>query len=252
MIIGLGLYRFQFRWIPVVVALIAFIILARLGFWQLERGEQKIQRLDQIAKYQEFDVVTFDKLLSVIETYEPTGITTKIDGVFASPTSWLLDNKVVNGQPGYDVLLALTPTGYEQSVLVNMGWLKGDYANRDNLPVINIPQGKVSITAFVKAKDLASFALSDQSVNKQQWPLRTQQIHLDTLEQQSGLAFYPFMVYVQQADDFGFTQHYQPVVMPPEKHRAYALQWFLLAIAVLVVFIFASRINTLENKDERT
>ncbi|MFT5161976.1 MAG: surfeit locus 1 family protein [Alteromonadaceae bacterium] len=251
MIIEVGLYRFQFKWIPVVITLVSFAILARLGFWQLERGQQKTDRLEQIASYRQFDQIDFASLLKIIEKLEPTGINVKLNGQFSTPYRWLLDNKVVKGQPGYDILLALQPDGGEKSLLVNMGWVKGDYANRSELPKITIPSGTVTFNAFVKAKDLASFALSTQSSNHQQWPLRTQQIDIKTLEQQSGLSFYPFIVIAQASEDFGFTHHYQPVVMQPQKHQAYAMQWFLLALAVLIVFIFASRVNPQENPNER-
>ena len=241
----LGLYRFQFRWIPVIVTLLAFCILARLGYWQLQRSDEKIARLAQIERYAQLDQLSLTGLLEIRQQYEPTGINVKVSGRFNKPYSWLLDNKVVNGQPGYDVLLAFEPddnSASKQSLLVNMGWLKGDYANRKVLPEFTIPQGKVSFSAFVKAKDLASFALSDQSSNLQQWPLRTQQINLKTLEQQSGLSFYPFVLIADKNADFGFTHHYEPVVMAPEKHQAYAVTWFLLAISVLTIFILASRI----------
>lgn len=229
-----------------LVTLLVFTILARLGFWQLERGQQKQQRLEQIAHYQKLDLVTFTDLLKIRQQYEPTGINVTLSGQFVHPYSWLLDNKVVNGQAGYDVLLALTPDGPEadkHALLVNMGWIKGDYANRSTLPKFTIPQQKVSLSGFVKAKDLVAFSLSSQSDNQQLWPLRTQQIDIKMIEQQSGLSFYPFIVIAQQSADFGFTHHYQPVVMPPEKHQAYSLQWFLLAIAVLIVFVFASRVK---------
>jgi cytochrome oxidase assembly protein ShyY1 len=231
---------------------VAFAILAKLGLWQIQRGEEKQQRLSQIAQYQKLDVLTLTSLLQLSDDYEPTGVTVKIDGTFANPASWLLDNKVVKGQTGYDILLALQVVGQPKAVLVNMGWLKSDYAKRDVLPQFVIPAKQVSITGFVKAKDLASFALSDESANKQQWPLRIQQINLDKMAEQSGLSFYPFVVYAQQDNDFGFTHHYQPVVMPPEKHRAYALTWFLLALAVVIIFIFASRETISENNNERS
>jgi surfeit locus 1 family protein len=247
MIISMGLYRFQFRWIPVVVTLISFAILLKLAFWQLDRGEQKQQRLTQIAHYQQFEHMSFANLLKVREDYEPTGITIKTQGVFATPATWLLDNKVVKGQVGYDVLLAFKPNVDDKWLLVNMGWLKGDYANRSILPEVIVPTGNVTLEAYVKAKDLSAFALSEVSANSQQWPQRIQQINFDTLEKQSKLTFYPFMLYAEQSEEFGFTHHYEPVVMPPEKHQAYAVQWFLLALAVLIVFIFASRVKTQED-----
>lgn len=248
MTVNIGLYRFKFRWIPVVITLIAFILLTRLGSWQLSRAVEKEQRLEQIAQYQALDVVSLADVLQISQTYDPTGVTVALNGSFANPQSWLLDNKVVKGQTGYDVLLALKTPNQQHAVLVNMGWIKADYAKRDVLPSFTIPTDQVSITGFVKAKDLASFALSNESVNHQAWPQRIQQIDLDRLEQQSSLSFHPFVVYAQQAENFGFVHHYQPVVMPPEKHRAYALQWFLLSIAVLVIFVFASRETQLEKE----
>ena len=246
MIINIGLYSFRFRWIAVVVTLLVFIILARLGFWQLSRAEYKEERLAQIEQYQQLNVLDLASVLTLSEQHDPTGITIEVEGAFATPTSWLLDNKVVKGRTGYDVLLALQVAGSQKAVLVNMGWVGANYAYRDQLPQFTIPDGTVAITGFVKAKDLTAFALSNESVNDQLWPQRTQQIELEKFEQQSGLEIHPFVVYAQQQNDFGFTHHYQPVVMPPQKHRAYAMQWFLLALAVLVIFIFASRVSTSE------
>jgi cytochrome oxidase assembly protein ShyY1 len=37
-----------------------------------------------------------------------------------------------------------------------------------------------------------------------------------------------------------FLIHYRPVILPPERHKAYALQWFLLAVAVMVIALLAS------------
>lgn len=254
MIINIGLYSFRFRWIAVVVTLLVFIILARLGYWQISRAEYKEERLAQIEQYQELNVLDLANVLTLSEQHDPTGITVKVDGIFANPASWLLDNKVVKGKTGYDVLLALQVTGEQTSeqkveqkaVLVNMGWVGANYAYRDQLPQFTIPSGEIAITGFVKAKDLTAFALSNESINEQPWPQRIQQIELEKFEQQSGLTFHPFVVYAQQPNDYGFTHHYQPVVMPPQKHRAYAMQWFLLALAVLVIFIFASRVSTSE------
>ena len=67
MIIEVGLYRFQLRTIPVLVTLVAFVILARLGMWQLERGWFKEQRLQQIADFKQVDKITFASLLKIIE-----------------------------------------------------------------------------------------------------------------------------------------------------------------------------------------
>lgn len=244
MAVAIRLYRFQFKLIPILLTLVVIAVCAKLGFWQLQRGEDKQNRLLQIEKYQQLDKITFAKLLELQKLHDPTGIIVQFQGEFLAPYRWLLDNRVVKGQTGYDVLLAMHMAGFEQAVLVNMGWIKADYATRDILPQFDIPSGTVTIEAYVKAKDIASFVLSEQSSNQQQWPQRIQQVNFDAIESQTKVDFFDFVLYAQQQPDYGFVHHYQPVVMPPEKHQAYALQWFLLALAALVIFIFAS----IENK----
>ena len=49
-------------------------------------------------------------------------------------------------------------------------------------------------------------------------------------------------------DNSTFIRNWQPVVMPPEKHMAYAVQWFLLGVAALVIFIIAQRNKLKRNK----
>jgi len=35
----------------------------------------------------------------------------------------------------------------------------------------------------------------------------------------------------------GFVRQWTPDVMPPERHEAYALQWFTFALVAIVIFI---------------
>lgn len=248
----IGLYRFQFRTIAVVVALIAIALCSHLGFWQLSRAEHKEQRLAQIADYQQYDKLALKDLLKISEEHDPTGITIELQGMFLKDFSWLLDNRTVKGQPGYDALLAFRPQNQGAAVIINMGWLKGNYAKRDELPAFSIPQGPIKIKGFVRGGKLTQFVLSEQTEGEQ-WPKRVPQVDLELFAKQSHLELLPFVIYAEPGD-YGFVHHYQPVVMGPEKHRAYALQWFLLALAALVIFIFASKeqkIRHQENKDDR-
>lgn len=246
MVIKLGLYSFRFRWTAIFITLIVFIILINLASWQSSRADFKQQRLEQISEYQQFGVMDITQLLQLNDRQDPTGVKVELTGTFSQPHSWLLDNKVVKGKTGYDVLLALRLFGHNKAILINMGWIAADYAYRDQLPAFEIPTGEITVIGIVKAGDLDAFTLSNQSINKQLWPQRIQQIELDKFEKDSGMNLYPFVIYAEQRNDWQFVHHYQPVVMPPEKHRAYALQWYLLALAVILIFIFASRVNTSE------
>ena len=56
------------------------------------------------------------------------------------------------------------------------------------------------------------------------------------------------MVLLNAQNNSTFIRNWQPVVMAPEKHMAYAVQWFLLAFAAIGVFIIAQRNKLKRNK----
>ena len=55
-----------------------------------------------------------------------------------------------------------------------------------------------------------------------------------------------FIGYRQGIADEIAAPHYQAVVMSPEKHQAYAVQWLLIAIACLVIAVFAFKKKELQ------
>jgi cytochrome oxidase assembly protein ShyY1 len=80
------------------------------------------------------------------------------------------------------------------------------------------------------AQDFSSF----------QWPLRVQQIELDKFSVLLDKPLLPFVLYVNETELIGYKKDWQAIVMPPEKHRGYAFQWFSLAIAWLVLMCWAA------------
>ena len=87
--------------------------------------------------------------------------------------------------------------------------------------------------------DVSGLMLLGQNVEDTgKWPMRIQQVDYTELSVLSDLTLYPALVY--QLSGSLYTPHYKAVVLPPQKHRGYALQWFLLAVAVLGVALAAS------------
>ena len=83
----------------------------------------------------------------------------------------------------------------------------------------------------MKSVDFSNVVLKQTS--ELGWPRRIQS--LQELDLSQGI------IYAQDQSIEGLVQIYKPVVMPPEKHQAYAMQWFLLAFACVSIFVFASR-----------
>jgi surfeit locus 1 family protein len=72
--------------------------------------------------------------------------------------------------------------------------------------------------------------LLGQNIEAGPYPNRLQAIRVDSLNRISGLSLVDAVFYQQTSP---FIYHYQQHVMPPEKHRAYAVQWLGLALVTL-------------------
>ena len=80
-----------------------------------------------------------------------------------------------------------------------------------------------------------------------QWPKVLQQTDLKVIQQHYDQEVLPFVVLLNSQETSAFVRDWQAVVMAPEKHLAYAVQWFLLGFAALAVFVIAQRIKLKRN-----
>lgn len=223
----------------VCLVVIVVLVCVRLGFWQLQRAEQKQQQLSAIENIQQHGVMSWAELQQLPKEWNKTGVLVSLSGHLDTDNYWLLDNQIYNGQVGYDLLALLKLADESRLLLVNLGWIKAG-RSRDILPRVTIPSGKFTLTAQIKEDNLSGFTLANRNTQSDLIK-RIQIIDLQVLSSQSGLPLVNYMAYRQgQADEIA-APHYEAVVMSPEKHYAYSVQWFLIAIACVVVAIFASK-----------
>ena len=225
-----------------LITLTAFAILFNLSWWQLSRASEKTEQLQRLAQLQQNGALAPQQLAALSNT-DVDGAPVQGNARWLSPFIWLLDNQIVDGKVGYDVIIPVQADGLSQPLLVNLGWVAAA-GQRDVLPTpVITPQ--FQLDALLRTKTDGLMLLGQNVENLQQWPMRIQQADVVALSEISGLSLYPALLYQQKSD---FVPHYQPVVLPPEKHRGYALQWFLLAIAVLGVALAASHQGKLKNE----
>lgn len=225
------------RWPWLLVNLFALMLLLGLSYWQWQRAEEKTKTLNRIAESQQQVVTNIAGLLTK-QPVERDGLKMDFNARWISPIVWLIDNRVVNGRIGYDVVIAVTdvePTNNSTPLLVNLGWVAAPN-DRSSLPLITIPE-QLRIQGIFRTQT-KGILLGDNIENKDAWPMRIQQVDTAQLEEFLTQSLVEGVLY-QEADS-PFQIHYRPVVLPPERHKAYAVQWFLLAIALVVVGVIAS------------
>jgi surfeit locus 1 family protein len=217
-----------------IFTLLVFSGLVKLGLWQSDRALQKEQRIETITQLSQTQALSLSQVLS--EKNEINDLPITMFGEFDNNTIFLLDNQTNKGQLGYRVYQVFNSG--DQAVLVNLGWVVGSI-NRQEIPDVQAIIGRYQLSGHVR-KIEQGIMLMEQVLVKDEWPLRVQQIELDKFSTLISRQLLPFVVYLDKTESLGYEKNWQPIVMPPEKHRAYAFQWFSLAIAWLLLMIWAS------------
>lgn len=237
------------RWPWVLVNFLAVSLLLGLSFWQWQRAMEKTQTLARIENWQQQGAVNIARL-STLNATGRDGLQVDFNGRWLAPMVWLVDNQMVSGRIGYDVLVAVedvsAPDSSENSsqdslqeksaaLLVNLGWVAAPL-QREFLPNIDIPQ-ELRVQGIFRT-DIKGVLLGTNIENRGAWPMRIQQVDVESLSVYFKQPLVTGLVY--QEKNSPFQLHYRPVILPPERHKAYAVQWFLLAVAVLVIALAAS------------
>lgn len=226
-----------------IFTLLVFSGLVKLGFWQSDRALQKEQRIKTISELSQTQALSLEQVL--LETNEINDLPITMTGEFDNEKIFLLDNQTNKGQLGYRVYQVFNSK--DNAVLINLGWVLGSI-NRQELPNVQAITGKYQLSGHVR-KIEQGIVLMEQILVKNAWPLRVQQIELDKFSTLISRQLLPFVVYLDKTESVGYEKNWQPIVMPPEKHRAYAFQWFSLALAWLLLMIWAS-IKFSKNSEE--
>lgn len=237
------------NWFWLLITLLVFFALVKLGLWQLSRADEKTQRLIRINTLQQAQAFTLPEIENIrlqqkyINTVNDLPVI--IDGEFDENVMLLLDNQMHNGKFGYRVLQLLKTSEY--ALLVNLGWHVAD-RTRQTQPDIKILQGDVKLHGHVRIIE-KGIVLADEDWSGKQWPLLIQNIDLNKLSEFIGTTLLPYVVYLDKNESIGYTKNWLPIVMPPEKHQGYAFQWFSLALAWLFLMVFAARKTQINKSD---
>lgn len=230
-------YVLQLNWLLVVFTLLVFLGLIKLGLWQTDRANEKTQRLMRISELSAVSAFSLNQVTQLsVQGEDINDLPIKVSGYLHPDKVFLLDNQTHQGQVGYRVLQIMELAS--ASLLVNLGWVAGSKI-RSELPEFDKFYGNFTLLGHVRLPE-SGIVLAEQDYQRDTWPIRVQQIELAKISQVVGQKMLPFVIYLDKKETVGYIKNWQPIVMPPEKHQAYAFQWFSLAIAWIVLMCSAS------------
>ncbi|UCE89624.1 MAG: SURF1 family protein [Pseudomonadota bacterium] len=225
---------FRPRAVPTLVTLALLPVLVSLGFWQLQRADEKraIQAgLELRAQQPPLRLVQPLGGAAEAEQYRALLI-----GRYDTAHQLLLDNRTHQGKAGYEVLTPLHVSGSELAVLVNRGWIPQG-RSRAEVPLPAAPRSEVMVHGVLKAPPTAALKLGEGYRDGTGWPAVVQWVDVAALAVELGYPLQPVVVLQDPSDPGGFVREWKWVVSPPEKNLSYAVQWFALAAALLIIFV---------------
>ena len=227
-----GRRRFAPGWPLWVFTLALLPVLIGLGFWQLERAGEKRELQAQIDQQRSRPTTPLAELdTTTIAAWRPLLLTGTLDTRYI----WLLDNRTRDGRPGVEVLQVFHDRASDRRLLVNRGWLP--WPDRRELPAVPTPQGNLQLQVEALPAPEQGFRL--ESAPTAGWPKVVGRIDLPTFATHTGAPLLPWMARLQAGSQAAFRLDWPGLPMTASKHTGYAVQWFALAAALLILFIWA-------------
>lgn len=206
------------------------LVFARLGYWQLERKAEKTEL---------FELFENAPSLGILEAVESGQRFAHVEGFgrFDTRRHILLDNRIHNGRVGVNVL---TPFAVEGGpvVLVNRGWLP---LSPDRLSLPDVPTKGQLRTIRGRLNFLATQGPrlgSADVLSTDQWPQLVTYLDPEPLADALGEPLPAWLVQLDPDEPGGFEgRAWKAAVMEPATHGAYAVQWFALSLAAIIIWI---------------
>ncbi|ALM52687.1 hypothetical protein AR456_10655 [Halomonas huangheensis] len=191
-----------------------------LGLWQWHRAADKREWLEAMANAPQVESP---------RELPSEGSELVVEGHFLGKETLFLDNRTLDGRLGVGVLTPLVDD-YGQRWLVDRGFLETGMSRAT--PEVSTPEGRVRITGEWQADGRQAPVFGDALEGR-----RLQQI-----EPAAWPAGFRFDGWLHQASGAGLLPiWWTPNVMPPERHTAYAVQWWSLAMVALIALVLGAR-----------
>lgn len=233
--------------ITLLTGLAVFLFL-KLGFWQLQRAEEK-ERLLQLNRTQNQKAAV---ILHGKENLKRDSLRYRrviVRGIWDSQHQFLLDNRVFQGRAGYEVLTPLVIVGSGNVVLVNRGWVPGN-GDRSQLPDVALSGYTVTVRGMADRFPEQGMYLQGMSEPTPTWPAVVQQVKPEVISKRLKKPVMDFQIKMDSAAPDGYIRNWQLNNLNQDRHKGYALQWFLFAGIALALWFRHGMKEARSNKNE--
>lgn len=219
--------------VVLLATLLGMAVTARLGVWQLNRAAQKKALQSALEARSTLPELRMNELGEAeAQHYRPV----RLQGEWKQGATVFLDNRQMNGHPGFFVLTPLL-IGPKDAVLVQRGWSPRDSQDRAHVPSVPTPSGLVEVKGQVAS---APGRLFDFSGTPTTGAIR-QNLALADFSRELGVQLRPWTALQLDSSETagdGLLRQWPRPAADIHKHYGYAFQWFALCALMAGLYVW--------------
>lgn len=216
-----------------IFAIIFVPITISLGMWQIERANEK-----------KLIIANYDKLLvsapialqknQMLNNWQPIETTGTYEDTIVYE-----DNAINNGKAGFKVY-HLFRNDDGTFIFIHRGFIERNLI-KNNLPEVEIPAEKKSIYGTTLFKQNNAFVKNIEESDSRIIQEFNASLLIDKYPMLKDKYLHPFLFNLDLRDVNKYQPIEKPVNMTASKHIGYAIQWFGLCAALIILTIYAYR-----------
>ena len=229
------------NWKASLTFLHLLLLVLSLGVWQIDRGYNK-KELENTFLERQSQPVKEIKYNAFLESDLYRNVV--LEGKYLEKI-FFLDNRIHNGKPGLKVFSPFETTN-NNLVLVSRGWI--ELEDRSKLPTINTTKNVLKLQGVLRPES-QDFVLENEEMNNKNNPILLQTVNLSELSNFLGKPLSPYILELSELSESAFVKTWQPINLSSFRHFGYAVQWFGLAVVLIVGYVFFLRKGEIKDNE---
>jgi len=237
--IHLGRYCFQPAWVMTLLTLVLVSLLAGLGFWQLARADAKAQLIERFDHNSALPALDLNRLKASGQQLEYRHATA--NGEYQDTPVILLNNQINQGRIGFHLLGLFRLMESDKYLLINQGWIPATIEGKPTITASRIRlYNSQTVQGLLVPAPRVGLRLGELRYRPDAPVMELPYLDPLWLGRALNVDLQPFVLLQNTQIIDQYKQQRKTIWLNPERHRGYALQWFSLALALVMIYLLTN------------
>ena len=229
-------------WAITAAAIMGIAATVSLGLWQFSRAAQKVSLQAAIDTQRQLPPLGAEAVSNAVDPLPLMHRQAKLRGTWVQEHTVFLDNRQMNGKPGFFVITPLQLSVDGKSILVQRGWVQRNFTDRMQLPQVPTPSGQVEVTGRIAPPPSKLYEFSAAVAG----PIR-QNIDLVEFRQETRLPLAEMSLLQTDVAEAGLLRDWPHANLGVGKHYGYTFQWWGIAALIATLYVWFQIVRRIRN-----